>query len=140
MPREQVMCAAVSGGSAAGDVGLAGASRKCNRSVISGERRVVANVRAASCYVARLGSAIHGAFAFLDSKHATPALCWQHRETIYERSLPEGPGDYAQVLPHRIALVRFRGIVCLGRRLGWTRAILFNNNSLSCILGLLGIR
>jgi hypothetical protein len=35
----------------------------------------------------------------------TPRLrCWQHTETIDDRSLPEGPGDYAQVLPHRIAL------------------------------------
>jgi hypothetical protein len=54
--------------------------------------------------VARLRSAIHGAFAFVDSKHATPALYWQHLETIDDRSLPEGPGDCAQVLPHRIAL------------------------------------
>jgi len=59
---------------------------------------------AAPCYVAWLGSAIHGAFAFVDSNHATPALCWQHTETIDDRSLQEGPGGYSQVLPHRIAL------------------------------------
>ena len=105
MPREQVMCAAVSCGSAAGDdVGLAGASLKWFRSLISGARRCCSKGQAAPCYVARLRSAIHGAFAFVDSNHATPALCWQHTETIDDRSLQEGPGDYSQVLPHRIAL------------------------------------
>ena len=103
MPREQVMCAAVSCGSGA-DVGLAGVSLKWCRSLISGARRCCSKPQAASCYVARLGSAIHGAFAFVDSDHATPALCWQYRETIDDRSLPVGPGDYSQVLPHCLAL------------------------------------
>jgi hypothetical protein len=53
--------------------------------------------------VARLGSAIHGAFAFVDSNHAMPALRWQHMEIIDDQSPQEGPGDYSQVLPHRIA-------------------------------------
>ena len=94
MPREQVMCAAVSCGSAADDVGLVGASLKWCRSLISGARRFCSKPQAASCYV------IHGAFAFVDSNHGTPALCWQHGETIDDRSLPGGPGDYSQVLPH----------------------------------------
>jgi hypothetical protein len=45
MPREQVMCAAVSCGSAADDVGLAGASLKWCRSLISGARRFAAKLR-----------------------------------------------------------------------------------------------
>jgi len=97
MPREQVMCAAVSCGSAAAeDGGLVGASLKWFRSLISGARRCCSKPQAASCYVARLGSAIHGAFAFVDSNHATPALCWQHGETIDDRSLPGGPDDYSR--------------------------------------------
>jgi hypothetical protein len=65
--------------------------------------------------VARLGSAIHGAFAFVDSNHATLALCWQHTETIDDRSLQEGPGGYSQVLLHRIAF----GSALVGYALPW---------------------
>src|SRR3977135_2250898 len=34
--------------------------------------------------------------------------------------------------------VRFSGMVCLGRRLGWTRAILININTLKLHLGAVG--
>jgi hypothetical protein len=65
MPREQVMCAGVSGGSAADDGGLAGASLKCVRSLISGARCYYSKREAAPRYVGRLGSAIHGVFLYL---------------------------------------------------------------------------
>jgi hypothetical protein len=80
------MCAAVSCGSAAGDVGLAGASLKWFQSLISGARR--SKRQAASCYVAWLGSAIHSASFFVDRHHATPALSRQYLETIRSRSPP----------------------------------------------------
>jgi hypothetical protein len=55
MPREQVMCAAVSCGNvAADDVGLAGASLNWFRSLISGARRFCSKRPAASRDVARL--------------------------------------------------------------------------------------
>jgi hypothetical protein len=86
MPREQVMCAAVSCGSAADGVGLAGALLKYVRSLISKAR--CSKRQAASRYVARLGSAIHSASFFVDSHHATPALSRQYLETIRGRLLP----------------------------------------------------
>src|ERR1700722_2248429 len=49
MPREHVMCAAVSCGSAAGGVGPVGASLKWCRSLISGARRFCRKPQAASC-------------------------------------------------------------------------------------------
>jgi len=82
MPREQVMCTAVSCGSAAGGVGLAGASLKYVWSLISGARRFCSKSQAASCYVARLESAIHGALLVADRRRS------------------ECSGDYSQVLPH----------------------------------------
>src|SRR5580658_464704 len=72
MPREQVMCAGVSCGSAADGVGLAGASLKWFRSLISGARCYYSRREAASCYVTRLGSAIHGVLLNLLSDATEP--------------------------------------------------------------------
>jgi hypothetical protein len=81
MPREHVMCDAVSCGSAeAVGVGLAAS---LNVQVLGRlENAIVAANFSASCYVARLGGAIHGASFFVDSHHATPALSGQYLETI----------------------------------------------------------
>jgi hypothetical protein len=88
MPREQVMCAAVSGGSAeAVGVGLAAS---LNVQVLGRlENAVVAANLSASCYVARLGGAIHGASFFL-SIAITPRLrcpgnIW--RQSVVERAV-----------------------------------------------------
>jgi hypothetical protein len=76
MPREQVMCAAVSGGSAAADdAGPAGASLNVTGPSSLESAVVVANVRAALAVWHGLEARSTGAFAFVDSNHATPALC-----------------------------------------------------------------
>jgi hypothetical protein len=82
MPREQVMCAGVSCGSAAADdAGLAWASLKYVWSSISGARRFCSKGQTASRYVARLESAIHGALLFAD------------------RCRRDRAGDFSKVLP-----------------------------------------
>jgi hypothetical protein len=116
MPREQVMCAAVSGGSAAGDdVGLAAASLKYVWSLISGARRFCSKPQAASCYVAWLGKAIHGALPLL----------------FVERRRSDRSGDFSQVLPHCRAFGPVLvGFVPLRQATGMdARAILFNINN-----------
>jgi hypothetical protein len=108
MPREQVMCAAVSCGSAAADdVGLAGASLKWFRSLISGAHRFCSKPQAAPCYVARLA-------IWHDLEARSTAHCFL--------SIAAGGavlGDCSQVLPRCRAFGPvFAGFVLLRQAIG----------------------